>query len=69
MGNDKRVKTSTTPETASITNYEDFVIVAQRTDARTVSVTVDALPAGRMVKWKKTSLPARSGEASRELSC
>jgi hypothetical protein len=35
-------KQGTISAASSITDYEDFVIFAQRTDAHTVSVTVDA---------------------------
>ena len=48
-------KPDTVSAASSITEYEDFVIFAQRTDARTVSVTVDASPAGRMAKARKIS--------------
>ena len=46
----RNIKQHPIPVASNITDYEDFVIVAQRTDARAVSVTVDASPAGRMAK-------------------
>jgi len=60
MGQVRRhTKQRTVSSASSITDYEDFVIVAQRTDPRTVSVTVDASPAGRMAKAQKISLPLK----------
>lgn len=46
-----------TPSAA--TDYDDFVIRARRTDARTVSVSVEASPAGRMTKTQKISFPQK----------
>ena len=62
MGQVRRLgdtKQGTVSAVSSITDYEDFVIFAERTDARTVSVTVDASPAGRMAKAQKVSLPLK----------
>jgi hypothetical protein len=47
----------------SITDYEDFVIIAERTSTRTVSVTVDASPAGRMSKAQKTPFSVEEAAA------
>jgi CHAT domain len=44
------------------TEYEDFVIVAKRTSARSVSVRVSASPAGRMSKAVPVSFPAREAD-------
>jgi hypothetical protein len=59
LGKLGNAKQGTIPATSSIIDYEDFVIFAQRTNARTVSVTVDASPAGRMAKAQKISFPAK----------
>ena len=48
-----------------ITGYEDFVISAKRLDARTVSVTVAASPAGSMAKPKKISFSSKEAEQLR----
>jgi hypothetical protein len=48
-----------------ITGYEDFVISAKRLDARTVSVTVDASPAGPTSKAQKISFPLKEAEQLR----
>lgn len=54
-----KTKKHTVSAASSITDYEDFVIFAERTDARMVSVTVTVSPAGRMAKPQKVSLPAK----------
>jgi hypothetical protein len=62
MGQVRRVgniKQGAIAPASSITDYEDFVILAQRTDALMVSVAVDASPAGRMAKAQKISLPEK----------
>ena len=48
------------------TDYEDFVIIAQRTDMRKVSVKVDASPAGRMAKALSVSLSMKEVAELRE---
>ena len=58
MGQVRRLgdtKRGTVAAASNITDYEDFVICAERTDARTVSVTIDASPVGRMAKAQKVS--------------
>ena len=44
---------------SNITNYEDFVVYADRADARTVSVTVVASPAGRLAKPQRILFPQK----------
>ena len=56
----RNIKQYPIPVASNITDYEDFVIVAQRTDARAVSVTIDASLAGRMAKAQKISFPLKA---------
>jgi len=61
----KRVKAVSNSPRCSVssasaaTDYDDFVIRARRKDARTVSVSVDASPAGRMAKPQTVSFPQK----------
>jgi len=68
MGQVRRLgdtKRGTVAAASSITDYEDFVFCAERTDARTVSVTIDASPVGRMAKAQKVSLPLKEAAGLR----
>ena len=62
----RNIKQHPIPVASNITDYEDFVIVAQRTDARAVSVTIDASPAGRMAKAQKIAFPLKEAAKLRE---
>lgn len=50
-------RSATSKAPAGFTEYEDFVIVAKRTNAKSVSVRVGASPAGRMAKSVSVPFP------------
>jgi hypothetical protein len=59
MGLANKSSKAKTAGNSGVTHYEDFVVNVRRINARTVSVTVDASPAGKLTKAVKVSFPEK----------